>query len=282
MIKYSFDFIISEYKKLNKRTTMRNLIEYLICGVLLLNAYVIQAQTQEQELKNTPWSLHKIIMNDVEYFAPINEERSNVIYNLSFNEGVKHLNEDILELNFCFSFSSERLTFLENQQFSVDGWISLASTESVCSMHENIDYNFLYYSVMNIYGDEDTLVPIVYSYEITPLEHSTKQLIITNRNGDQAYFHSANLSNATFKLQDLTIYPNPMSDVLCIDFSNSLEDHYIYKIYDFNGKLLKVFENKVGKQITLDIENFIKGIYWLEINKSSSLQNGHFFKVIKK
>ena len=261
---------------------MRNLIQYLAYGLLLLNVFVIQAQTQEQELKNTPWSLHKLIMNDVEYLAPINDERLNVIYNLSFNEGIKDLDVDILELNFCFSFSSERLTFLENQQFSVDGWVSLATIESVCSMQENIDYNFLYYSVMNIYGDESTLAPIIYSYEITPLEGSTKQLIITNRNGDQAYFQSANLSNATFELPDLAIYPNPMSDILCVNFFGSLEEYYIYKIYDFNGKLLKVFENKMGLEITLDVGNLIKGVYWLEISKPSSSQNGHFFKVIKK
>lgn len=259
---------------------MRDLIAYLVYGILLLNGYIIQAQTPEQELKNIPWSIHKIIMNDVEYLAPINEERLNVlnINNLIFIES--KFDDGIFELYFCFPFSSDGLIFLENQQFSVDGWVSLATIESVCNVQENIDYDSLYYAVMRPHVE--TPGPLIYSYEITLLEDGIKQLIITNRNGDQAYFHAANLSNATFELHNLTIYPNPVRDVLCIDFSNSIEDDYTYKIYDFNGKLLKVFENKIGQQITLDVESLTKGIYWLEINRPSSLQFGHFFKVVKQ
>ena len=255
---------------------MKKQIYIITILFLVLNISFISAQTQEEELKNNMWYVHKVILDDTEYIAPLNEERLNFFYNYNFN-----FNQDYeyFELFFCSSYYGNNVMFLENQQFSVEGWISLAIIPSSCSIQENSDYDFLYSSVMNPLV---TAAPLIYSYEVNTIDGSTKQLIITNQNGDKAYFYNYYLSNPLFELSDISIYPNPVSDVVQIAMPNTAKERYDYKIYDSNGKLIKVFKDKKGLHITLEIQDLASGIYWLEINTPDAQQRGYSTKIIKK
>ncbi|GEM_PF-646164 len=255
---------------------MKKQIYIITILFLVLNISFISAQTQEEELKNNMWYVHKVIYNDIEYIAPVNDERSGSVPNLKLFENSF---EDYFEFYFCFYNSSNYLLFLENQQFSVEGWISLAIVPSACSVQENNDYYFYYFSVMNPLV---TAAPLIYSYEVNTIDGSTKQLIITNQNGDKAYFYNYYLSNPLFELSDISIYPNPVSDVVQIAMPDTAKERYDYKIYDSNGKLIKVFKDKKGLHITLEIQDLALGIYWLEINIPDTQQRGYSTKIIKK
>ncbi len=251
---------------------MKNLISILFVAYLLLQSSLLQAQTQEEELKNNYWYVDKVILDDTEYIAPLNEERFNGGPNFAFDQSY-------IQLFFCFQYFSSTLFFLENQQFSVSGWSSLAIVPSACNIQENEDYYFYYSSAMNIL---DPIAPFIYSYEVNTIDASTKQLIITNQNGDKAYFYNYYLSNPLFELEGTNIYPNPVRDVVQIAMPNTAIERYDYKIYDSNGKLIKVFKDKKGPHITLEIQDLASGIYWLEINIPDTRQRGYSTKIIKK
>ncbi|MDN3706943.1 T9SS type A sorting domain-containing protein [Myroides ceti] len=256
---------------------MKNFISIMAVVGLFLQSLSLQAQTQEEELKNNEWYVHKVIYNDIEYIAPVNDERSGSVPNLKFFE---NSSEGFFVIIFCFIRTSNNLLFLENQQFSSIGWISPGVSPSACIVQENNDYYFYYFSVMNVF--DATITPYFYSYEVNSIDSTTKQLIITNQNGDKAYFYTSYLSNPIFELEGINIYPNPVSDVVQIDLLDTTKERYDYKIYDSNGKLIKVFKDKKGPHITLEIQDLASGIYWLEINTPDAQQRGYSTKIIKK
>lgn len=71
---------------------------------------------------------------------------------------------------------------------------------------------------------------------------------------------------------DIKVFPNPFYDKLEINSSRNLK----IRVYDINTKLLLVFE---GKDIIINTENWINGIYFIEIEDSKVKYRG---KVVKE
>ena len=238
---------------------------------LLLNTFFVSAQTQEEELKNNQWYVHKVTLNNTDYIAPDNEERQN-FHNESF--GFIDLYNQFYGY-YCYTFGLENITFLEDNGFQATHWMSFPLFE--CQNNDNVNFSSKYTDVL-LYQPSD----LIFQYEITPVDSNTKELILTNENGDKAYFYTSYLSNPIFDLEGVNIYPNPVSDILQITLPDTAKERYDFKIYDINGKLIKVFKDKTGKQITLDIQDLNLGVYWLEINTHDSNQRGLVTKIIKK
>ena len=76
-------------------------------------------------------------------------------------------------------------------------------------------------------------------------------------------------------LENITIYPNPVSNYLYIDFDKSKK--LFYTIYDISGKL--IFDKKIITQ-NIDVSTLDKGIYILEIKDEEG--NSIRKKVIKE
>lgn len=71
-----------------------------------------------------------------------------------------------------------------------------------------------------------------------------------------------------FNTADLKIYPNPVSNVLNIDFGAPMNEELLCRIFDINGKLLiKQFVNNTKNSI--DVNHLKDGVYLLNIS------NGH-------
>ncbi|MFN2261618.1 MAG: BspA family leucine-rich repeat surface protein [Psychroflexus sp.] len=82
------------------------------------------------------------------------------------------------------------------------------------------------------------------------------------------------LSIDNFNLGEINIYPNPVKDLLHLDWSSHLNVESI-NLYDLNGKLIKTFEN----QKALDVSQIGSGIYILNVETDQ----GRFHeKVIKE
>ena len=73
----------------------------------------------------------------------------------------------------------------------------------------------------------------------------------------------------------VSLAPNPVSDMLKIN--SSIGEIYSIKLYSINGKLYKTYKFE-QKQVELDVTNFKKGIYLLQIQTNSDL----FYKKIIK
>ncbi|MBZ9650628.1 T9SS type A sorting domain-containing protein [Psychroflexus montanilacus] len=89
------------------------------------------------------------------------------------------------------------------------------------------------------------------------------------------YTLSVNDLETTFSL---SIYPNPASDHLTINFDNMIEKKYNYKLFDLNGKLI-LKDQITSNQTLLDLKPFASSIYLLNLYKSNiKLQS---FKILK-
>ncbi|MCX8524767.1 T9SS type A sorting domain-containing protein [Chryseobacterium formosus] len=107
----------------------------------------------------------------------------------------------------------------------------------------------------------------VFNYEIVN-NGSYKILIVTNSaNGNKVYYNSAFLGTKDIAMKkSFKIYPNPSSDFLVVE---DLEKNLKVKIYDLSGKLL--FETlSSGKTLKVDVSNFQKGQYLLNIENFKS------------
>jgi len=74
-------------------------------------------------------------------------------------------------------------------------------------------------------------------------------------------------------LNDLKIYPNPVSNEFFIESTNAF--NYRFSVYDLLGK--KLLEGTINNNASVDVSSFEKGIYFLKIAGSSAA-----FKFIKK
>jgi len=86
---------------------------------------------------------------------------------------------------------------------------------------------------------------------------------ITNSIGEVATFYAVNLSQDEFLKESISIYPNPVSEVLNIKSSGiSIED---LKVYDMNGRLVLESHSKDGQ---VNMSTLQKGVYVLTVETS--------------
>ncbi|WP_309640857.1 T9SS type A sorting domain-containing protein [Flavobacterium sp.] len=84
------------------------------------------------------------------------------------------------------------------------------------------------------------------------------------------------LSNNSFEVANVDLYPNPVSNQLTI--SGSTIENATIKIYNNLGQLILEKENKITTTLVLDVASFETGIYFLEINQSGNIQTLKFSK----
>jgi hypothetical protein len=73
------------------------------------------------------------------------------------------------------------------------------------------------------------------------------------------------------------VYPNPVTDVLNINISNSQDNSTRAKLFDANGRLI-YSNNMVSGTNTINMANLPKGIYLLQLINTTEVQN---LKIIK-
>ena len=67
----------------------------------------------------------------------------------------------------------------------------------------------------------------------------------------------------------LKIYPNPTSKILNIEISNKIEN---ITLYDLTGEaVLTINENNINSKYELDLTNFSKGIYLVQIKSNNEV-----------
>ncbi len=99
--------------------------------------------------------------------------------------------------------------------------------------------------------------------------------IFNNPNGyvsiDSSMYFSSDCASVIHELTSETvlIYPNPATNYITIDLRGIEETHTILKIYDLSGKV--VFEKRFTSTTSLDVSNFAKGVYSLEVSNSDKV-----------
>lgn len=88
-------------------------------------------------------------------------------------------------------------------------------------------------------------------------------------------FYSGTLSINEFSRESISLFPNPTSNIITIT-SKSVPDSY--SIYNALGMLVKQSQINSDIDLTIDIESFIGGVYFIKLTKANSNQVLSFIK----
>lgn len=211
----------------------------LITAVLFL---VSPAKAQVEDLLNNTWSLVSIQYEGENYQTP-----ENVLSDINFYEndgqlyatgaGVDNSFEGMIEIdeaNFTLSFLDIAFTLVECD--NTECW------------YEGLYFNFLY--------NESELQ--TFTYDIGYLGNSG-WLILTDSQGNEAYYWNGVMSAQEFNNASLTIYPNPVNETLFLNYTG--ESPESISVYDISGKLIL----SQGYEKSISVSNLTSGIYFIEI-----------------
>ncbi len=80
-----------------------------------------------------------------------------------------------------------------------------------------------------------------------------------------------------YNLNDIaTVYPNPVTQYLHIEFNELTDGESVYEIYTIEGK--KVLKNKINNNKRINLSRLSSGIYLLKINKENKVYTSKFIK----
>ena len=242
---------------------MKNFI--LISFCLILSS--MQLKGQSQDLLDNTWYLERLVIDQVDYFTPDNDEINQItlefeidfIYSSPFPSG-------------CFGYAGEIL-FDDNQMsFSTD---DASSTFPECVLQENMEFYAIY--IDEFYWVESGNATEVFFYEITEESSTLKKLTITNTNGDQAVYYSETLSILDEnEFSSVKLYPNPTHNKFSVNTDVSIDQ---IKIYNLTGQIVLRFEREALNS-TYDISSLSSGLYFVKI--ISSKGNKTVRKLIKQ
>lgn len=117
-----------------------------------------------------------------------------------------------------------------------------------------------------------------------PFTISSNRVLITffsdhlkNQSGWELQYHASAESIDSRFLHHFTVYPNPVTDVLIIRRKNNEMKDFTCTIFDLQGK--ELFTNQQAfSELALNLKNFQKGVYLLEINVGQQIIH---YKIIK-
>jgi hypothetical protein len=244
---------------------------------LLLFVLIIsfQLSAQQDELLNTTWHLHEVVVNEVSH--PFEPDLDVPDTTLTFQGESNHT----LMVYFCTSGQGNVIFQEETQdsKFWIEEVVFLAKV--MCELQENQQYENLYFDFFwDTIMIEGYPYPIVdCTYEITGDDPLIRILTITNQNGNQLIYGSQALPMSVSDNQFTTIsmYPNPVIDYLYFDSVDTLENSTV-AIYTLSGAVC--LEKTIGNENYIDLSSLNSGMYLM----SFSNENGQrvYKKLIKK
>ncbi|PIF46094.1 putative secreted protein (Por secretion system target) [Chryseobacterium sp. 52] len=235
---------------------------------LLLPAAVIIStlfQAQSTELMNTTWYLKKVIKNNTPYILPQNSEMGSPTITFTASSG----SPDYVNMNspICGTSMSGNIYQFDITPTSFTFWAYWVGTNQTCSLPENTNF-FNQYANYFVFNSELNHYQITYS-------GNTKNLVITNNYGYQAFYESSFLAvkeTSLLNTASVKVYPNPVKD-------NFLEvkgpEHIEWtKIYNSEGKLIQ--QNSADSRI--DVSSLSTGGYFLEVKSEKGISRHKFIK----
>lgn len=226
----------------------------LFISIILLISISLKAQIAP--FTDHDWTIEKIeTFNGTTILADVNENGDYDKMYIYF--------EDFIFVGYTYLFSECQGSFNfndSNQSFEILYFGCAISTD-----HTNIAAHFLNIFILQQGGETQTPEGPIYgpfSYDFT-YTGGLVYLHITNLAGSVATFYATNLSQEEFLKNAISVYPNPVNEVLKIESSGIVLDHV--NIYDINGRLIEEYQ-KVNSSIS--VGHLQKGVYILEIETS--------------
>ncbi len=236
----------------------------LIFSLALALGSLVHAQS---ELYNTDWNLIKIVKNNITYMLPQNTEIGTPVMTFTFNPTSSNV-----YTNLTSSICGTSITaYIYNTDITTNQilfWDYMVGLNQTCTMPENIAF-FTKYSDYFAYNSN------LHHYQIS-YSGSTKVLVMTNNQGDQAFYNSSFLKNKdeTVKASKAnSIYPNPVKEGF-VYFKNADRIEWV-KVYSAEGKLILQEHYPDAK---INVSNLLKGGYFMEVKSQSGISRHRFVK----
>lgn len=83
----------------------------------------------------------------------------------------------------------------------------------------------------------------------------------------------ASLTNEDINAGTFSVYPNPTNSNVQVSLQNSTDAIQNITIYDVLGKSVKTINKLLSNEISVDVSNFSKGIYFIEITTNNNLKS---------
>jgi hypothetical protein len=117
-----------------------------------------------------------------------------------------------------------------------------------------------------------------YLYEDThPVQgNQYYRLKMTDKNENFKYSDTLTV-NINCAEKSISIYPNPVNDILKIFVTKLLDDATTFKLFDMNGKLIHSGKLIIGAN-SINMAKFGKGVYLLKVTNKFQIQ---YFKIVK-
>ncbi|MCX8532624.1 T9SS type A sorting domain-containing protein [Chryseobacterium luquanense] len=208
---------------------------------------------QNSDLFNNNWYISQIVTNNQTTISPT----------MQVSIGTSHFNSNTNFVSSYFNTAGSMITFntLTDSFTRQGGGCTLAvyngTNAAAAQAYDQKNCDFFI----------NTSSGTIFNYQIIN-NSNLKTLIITNATtGDKIYYNNSFLGTKENALKKtFKVYPNPSSDFLIVE---DLEKNLKVKIYDLSGKLL--FETlSSGKTLKVDVSNFQKGQYLLNIENFKS------------
>lgn len=208
--------------------------------VLLLLLISVKNMAQSQ-LVETPWYLQSFIIDDVTYVSPIPNTDTVLYFSVEFFN-LEHL--QCVEV-YSSDFDANETMFTTNPPAVM--LIGFGCSNQATQWY-NLDYDF--YSIFSEVAE-------TFSYEIIE-QGGYNELIVTNSDGDQAFYADTPLGTVDNKIPKISFYPNPTNDLVMISEPDSLRNISVYDIVGNN--VMKVHQASQS----IDLRTLSGGIYILK------------------
>lgn len=232
---------------------------------ILIFAITFMAKThaQDPQLFENTWYLQKVVIDSEEHLPPSNDEVNFVglnFYESGFNDFFTTV---------CNNFTGSLIYDNVIQNFIFN---EFAITLLECDIQENGLFEGLYFG---FYLNE---IEEPFPYTITIDGNNNKMLVITNLNGDEAFYGDQLLTNRDFSNTIFSIYPSPVKEELNLKSLSNGTGNLEIKIYDLTGKLLISTFSKTDT--TINMGNLKQGLYFIVVeNSQGNIQTEKFVKI---
>ena len=222
----------------------------LVLLVILLLG--VKGYSQDPELFDRVWYLHYGIL-DGEFFEQPTPNFGAFIYfeNTIFDVFHQYCSEGT-QTEIVYDTEVDQFT-LSDEFYYIIG---------ICSEEEFTFFMSQHYSIYYEVG-LFALNPFTYTIES---DGANYMLTIENGEGDIAVYGNVPLSQPEFLQLQVTLYPNPVSDVLYIHSADIINK---VSVYDIHGKIVK-YNKENSHKIEIDVNHLPSGVYFV---KTENLYN---------
>ncbi|MAL58577.1 MAG: hypothetical protein CMC14_00865 [Flavobacteriaceae bacterium] len=199
--------------------------------ILFILLFSLKGIAQDPQLFENTWYLNKLVIDNIDYFPPENDEIDVVsleVYPSSFVTIA------------CESLSGP-IEVIDNSNLIINEVVLLIDE---CFLQETIDFQIIYF---NDFFQFNISPPHSYMY-IIESDGDNKILTLTNENGDKAIYGNELLNITETQIEEINIdfFPNPVKELLVVLSPIDIQKITIYNMHGIKVKVVTKNFNEIA------------------------------------